>query len=85
MKKIDGIKESDRVVRFLLAEMEKRKISPYEISKGTELSYTSVLDILKLKNKPAYYTLYIIADYLGFEIKMLMKQSEDLESSIPEE
>ena len=62
------------IVDFLFAECKKRKISMYKLAKETCLSYTSLLDIKKGRQMPAFYTLCVIADYLDFEFNLVSKK-----------
>lgn len=46
----------------------------YKLAKETCLSYTSLLDIKKGRQMPAFYTLCVIADYLDFEFNLISKK-----------
>ncbi len=58
---------------FLFEECDKRDITMYQVAQDTCLSYTSILDIRKGKQMPGYYTLCIIADYLGYKFELTKK------------
>ena len=74
MNKKEAQNISKDFVSLLLKECEKRKISMYKMAKETCLSYTSLLDIKKGRQMPAFYTLCVIADYLDFEFNLISKK-----------
>lgn len=74
MNKKEAQNISKDFVSLLLKECEKRKISMYKLAKETCLSYTSLLDIKKGRQMPAFYTLCVIADYLDFEFNLISKK-----------
>lgn len=74
MNKREAQNISKNLVSLLFAECEKQKISMYKLAQETCLSYTSILDIQKGKQMPGYYTLCIIADYLGLEFNLVSKK-----------
>ena len=74
MNKKEAQNISKDFVSLLLKECEKRKISMYKLAKETCLSYTSLLDIKKGRQMPAFYTLCVIADYLDFEFNLVSKK-----------
>lgn len=74
MNKKEAQNISKDFVSLLLKECEKRKISMYKLTQETCLSYTSLLDIKKGRQMPAFYTLCVIADYLDFEFNLISKK-----------
>ena len=74
MNKKEAQNISKDFVSLLLTECEIRKISMYKLAQETCLSYTSLLDIKKGRQMPAFYTLCVIADYLDFEFNLISKK-----------
>lgn len=74
MNRREAHNASKATVDFLFAECAKRHISLNKMSVDTGLSLSSLSDIRNGKQMPGYYTLCIIADYLGLEFNLVSKK-----------
>lgn len=68
---------SDKIVEVLKRERIRQNISQYKMAKDTGLSKSSILYIERLEQKPALYTLIIIAQYLDISLGKLMLEIEE--------
>lgn len=75
---------SKEVVEFLFAELKKRESNPNKLAADIGLSRSSLYEIQGKAQNPGFYTLCIIADYLGYELKLL-KKPDTPQPSVPEE
>lgn len=66
---------SDRVVTSLKEERIRQGISPYRMAMDTGLSKNSVLNIERLIQKPALYTVMMIANYLKADLSEIIKKA----------
>ena len=77
MNKREAQNLSDEVVLLLKQERIKQGITPYRLAKDTGLSKNSVLNIERLSQKPALYTLMIIANYLDISLGKVISEIEN--------
>ena len=68
MKKRDAQELSDAIVSVLRAKRQEEKISQYKMAKDTGMSKSSILYIENLTQRPALYTVLMLADYLNFNL-----------------
>lgn len=67
---------SDKVVTLLKKERERQGITPYRMAMDTGLSKNSILYIERLTQKPSFYTLVIMADYLKVSLSEIIEKVE---------
>lgn len=78
MKKQEAQKLSDKVISALKKKREELKISRYQISKETGISQSTLSNIKNLKQKPTFYTLIMIAEYLDIKLSAILNEVDDI-------
>lgn len=78
MKKQEAQKLSDKVISALKQKREELKISRYQISKETGISQSTLSNIENLKQKPTFYTLIMIAEYLDIKLSVILNEADDI-------
>ncbi len=78
MKKQEAQKLSDKVISALKKKREELKISRYQISKKTGISQSTLSNIKNLKQKPTFYTLIMIAEYLDIKLSVILNEADDI-------
>ena len=73
MNKREAQTISDEIVGVLRKKRIQQGISQYKLAQETGLSKSSILYIERLKQKPAMYTLLMIADCLNVDLSDVLK------------
>lgn len=76
MNKRDAQNISDKIVEALKERRIPLGVSQYKIAQETGLSKSSILYVERLKQKPAMYTLLLIADYLEADLPEIIKKAK---------
>lgn len=71
--KIKAQAQSDKIVEALVKERIKQNISQNQLARDTGLSRGSISYIERFEQKPALYTILIIADYLKVDLAEIIK------------
>ena len=73
MKKRQAQEISDQIVAILRAERIKKGITQYKMAKDTGMSKSSILYIESFQQRPSFYTVIMLADYLGLDLSLIIK------------
>ena len=73
MKKRQAQEISDQIVAILRAERIKKGITQYKMAKDTGMSKISILYIVSFQQRPSFYTVIMLADYLGLDLSLIIK------------
>lgn len=68
MNKRNAQEMSDKVIIALKKERIRQGISRYKLAKDIDMSQSSMMNIEKLTQKPTFYTLWMIANYLNVRL-----------------
>lgn len=74
MNKREAEIRSNQLIAILTKERLKHKVSRGQIAKNLRMSITSISKIEENKQNPKLSTLYMIADFLGFDIQFIPKK-----------
>lgn len=74
MNKREAEIKSNQLIAILTEERQKQKVSRGQIAKNLHMSTTTITKIEENKQNPKLSTLYMIADFLGFDIRFIPKK-----------
>ena len=74
MNKREAEIRSNQLIAILTKERLKQKVSRGQIAKNLRMSTTTISKIEENKQNPKLLTLYMIADFLGFDIQFIPKK-----------
>ncbi len=74
MNKREAEIRSNQLIAILTKERLKQKVSRGQIAKNLRMSTTTISKIEENKQNPKLSTLYMIADFLGFDIQFIPKK-----------
>lgn len=77
MNKREAQHISDKVVTMLKEERIRKGLTQYRVALDTGLSKNSILYIERLTQKPSFYTLVILADYLEADLSEIIKKARE--------
>ena len=76
MNKREAQELSDKVITALKNKRLKKDISRYQISKETGMSQSSLSYIESLTQKPALYSVFMICESIGTDLKEILSEIE---------
>lgn len=71
---------SDEVVRLLVEERDKRKLTNYQVAQKSNLSPAALSYIERNERRPTLYSLKQIADAIGVKLSDIIRRVEDGEN-----
>ena len=74
MKKRQAQEISDKIVGVLRTKRLEKGITQYKMAKDTGMSKSSILYIENCTQRPALYTVLLLADYLGVDFSQIIKE-----------
>lgn len=74
MNKREAEIRSNQLIAILTKERLKQKVSRGQIAKNLRMSTTTISKIEENKQNPKLSTLYMITDFLGFDIQFIPKK-----------
>ena len=73
MKKRQAQEISDQIVAILRAKRMEKGITQYKMAKDTGMSKSSILYIESFKQRPSFYTIIMLTDYLKLDLSQIIK------------